>query len=86
MEEPMDDRQLMERITLDPAVMTGKPLIRGTRLTVEHILGLRASGATDEEILDEYSGLSPEDLRACYLFATRALADTSFVPLPVGGA
>lgn len=82
----MENQKLIQRITLDPAVMSGKPVIRGTRLTVEHILALRASSVTEEEILGEYPGLSPEDLRACYMFATRTLADTSFVPLPAGNA
>jgi len=57
--------QLMERITVDPAVMVGKPVIRGTRLTVEYILGLMANGATVEEILDEYDGLATDDINAC---------------------
>jgi len=47
----MDDQQLLERITLDPEVMTGKPVIKGTRLTVEYVLNLLAHGATEEEIL-----------------------------------
>ena len=77
----MTDSELLSRITSDPAVMVGKPVVRGTRLTVEFLLGLLASGASEAEILDEYSGLEDEDLRACWLFASRALADTSFMPL-----
>ena len=76
----MDDA-LLSRITSDPAVMAGKPVVRGTRLTVEFLLGLLASGATPEDIQHEYSGLHDEDLRACLLFASRALADSSFMPL-----
>ena len=57
--------QLMERITIDPAVMVGKPVIRGTRLTVEYILGLMASGAVVDEILEEYDGLIKDDINAC---------------------
>lgn len=68
----MKEQQLLERITLNPKVMVGKPVIRGTRLTVEYILGLFAQGATSTEILDEYEGLTLEDLQACFLFATRS--------------
>ena len=64
----MSDQQLLERITLNPKVMTGKPVIRGTRLTVDYILNLFAHGATEEEILNEYHDLTSEDIRACCLF------------------
>lgn len=57
--------QLLHRITTDPNVMMGKPVIRGTRLTVEYILKLLASGATYDEILLEYDGLTVDDIRAC---------------------
>ena len=63
----MNDEKLLERIVLDPAVMTGKPVIAGTRLTVDFILNLFAHGATKEEVLDEYHRLSPDDIRACFL-------------------
>ena len=76
----------MERITTDPAVMAGKPVVRGTRLTVEYILGLLAQGMSMEEILEEYEGLTPEDVQACLLFAVRSLADTTFLPLETEAA
>jgi uncharacterized protein (DUF433 family) len=66
----LKDQQLLERITLDPKVMVGKPVIKGTRLTVEYILNLLAHGATVAEILDEYEGLTHKDIQACFLFAT----------------
>jgi len=75
------EQTLLSRITVDPNVMVGKPVIRGTRLTVEFILRLMANGATEQEILEEYEDLASEDIRACLLFATRALEDTSFMPL-----
>ena len=75
--------QLLDRITLNPQIMVGKPVIRGTRLTVEYILNLLAHGATIQEILDEYGGLTTEDIQACFLFATKSLADSDFLPLPV---
>lgn len=77
----MDDQQLLERITLNPEVMTGKPVIKGTRLTVEYILNLLAHGATEEEILEEYHSLTREDIRACLLFSARSLSESSFMPL-----
>jgi uncharacterized protein (DUF433 family) len=79
----MDDQQLLNRITLNTKVMVGKPVIKGTRLTVEYILNLLAHGATAEEILEEYEGLTQEDIQACFLFATRFLEDSSFMPLSV---
>ena len=77
----MTDDQLLERITHNPKVMAGKPVIRGTRLPVDYILNLLAHGATENEILDEYHRLEREDIRACLLFSARPLADSSFVPL-----
>jgi uncharacterized protein (DUF433 family) len=77
----MPDDNLLDRITLDLHVMVGKPVIRGTRLTVEYILKLLASGATVADILDEYQGVTSEDIRACLLFATKALETTTFMPL-----
>jgi uncharacterized protein (DUF433 family) len=77
----MTDEQLLNRIAMDPKIMTGKPTIRGTRLTVQYILNLLAHGTPIEEILREYDGLTEEDIRACLLFATKALGDTDFMPL-----
>jgi uncharacterized protein (DUF433 family) len=61
----MNETQLLERITVNQKVMVGKPVIRGTRLTVEFILGLMAHGSTVEEIVQEYEGLTREDIQAC---------------------
>ena len=77
----MKEKQLLERITLNPKVMVGKPVIRGTRLTVEYILGLLAHGATVAEILQEYEGLVEEDIQACLIFAAKSLESTAFMPL-----
>jgi uncharacterized protein (DUF433 family) len=65
----MTDQKLLERIAINPKVMTGKPVIKGTRLTVEFILNLLAHGATKQEILDEYTGLTQTDIQTCILFA-----------------
>ena len=77
----MQEQQLLERIMLNPQVMVGKPVIRGTRLTVEYILNLLAHGASINEILDEYRGLTLEDIQACFLVATKSLASSDFLPL-----
>jgi len=77
----MKEEQLLERIVLNPKVMVGKPVIRGTRLTVDFILNLLAHGATESEILNEYKGLTIEDIPACFLFATKSLKNTEFMPL-----
>jgi uncharacterized protein (DUF433 family) len=77
----MDEHQLLERIAFDPGIMVGKPVIRGTRLTVDYILNLLAHGATEAEILEEYVGLTKDDIRACLLFATKSLKETVFLPL-----
>lgn len=77
----MTDQKLLERIACDPRVMVGKPVIKGTRLTVEFILNLLAHGSSTAQILDEYNGLTPEDIYACLLFASQSLSSTSFMPL-----
>ena len=77
----MTDEMLLERITMDPKVLVGKPVIKGTRLSVECILNQLAHGATTEELVGEYPGLILEDIRACLLFASRSLDSTDFMPL-----
>ncbi|MEM2004585.1 MAG: DUF433 domain-containing protein [Zestosphaera sp.] len=64
--------ELLKRITCDPRVMVGKPVIRGTRITVDLILELLAAGMTPEEIAEDYS-ISVEDVRAALLYAAKAL-------------
>jgi uncharacterized protein (DUF433 family) len=75
----MNEKALLERIEINSKVMEGKPVIKGTRLTVEFILKLLANGATIEEILKEYKGLTKEDILACFLFASRFISDTEFM-------
>ena len=59
-----------DRITIDPAVLVGKPVIKGTRLAVEFIVDLLAHGWTEEEILRNYPGITSEDIRACLAYAS----------------
>ncbi|MBW2004491.1 MAG: DUF433 domain-containing protein [Deltaproteobacteria bacterium] len=77
----MEEEQLFQRIVLNPKVMVGKPVIRGTRLTVDFILNLLAHGATENEVLNEYKSLNIEDIHACFLFASKSLKNTEFMPL-----
>jgi len=77
----MTENQMLERIVINPKVLVGKPVIKGTRLSVEYILGLLAQGATFNEILQEYDGLTSEDIQACFLFATKSLESIVFMPL-----
>lgn len=77
----MTEEQLLSRIVCDPTVMAGKPVIRGTRLTVDYILNLLGNGAPQDEILEEYDGLASEDIQACFLFTAKSLSNTAFVPL-----
>lgn len=61
--------ELLRRITVNPAIMTGLPCIRGMRIPATTILGLLASGATEKEILTDYPDLEPEDIKACMAYA-----------------
>ena len=70
----MEDRKLIERITINPQIFGGKPIIRGKRLAVEHVLGMLAAGDTPELILKGYDWLEPEDIKACLLYAHRMVS------------
>lgn len=59
---------LIKRITINPEIFGGKPIIRGKRLAVEHVLGMLAAGDTPETILMGYNWLEPEDIQACLLY------------------
>lgn len=66
----MDSKGLLDRVTFNPAIFGGKPIIRGRRLAVEHVLGMLAAGDSAETILEGYPWLQPEDIRACLAFAS----------------
>lgn len=70
----MTETELLSRIQVDPKIFGGKPILRGLRVAVEHILGMLAAGDTPERILQEYPFLEPEDIQACLLFAYRSMA------------
>ena len=64
-------------IQSDPAVLTGKPVVRGTRLAVDFLLGLFAAGWTHQQVLDSYPQLTPDALRAVFAFAAEAVRENS---------
>lgn len=72
-----------ERIVLDPEVLAGKPVIRGTRLSVEFIVQLLAQGWSDADILASYPTLTPEDVQACLKYASAVMQSEKVYPLPV---
>lgn len=70
-----------ERITADPEILGGKPVIKGTRITVEFILELLGSGTPEEEILRDYRHLTREDIQACLSYAAHSLRNEIIVDL-----
>ena len=62
-----------QRITVDPNVLVGKPIVKGTRISVEFVIDLLARGWTTEQILKEYDHLAPEDIQACLAYASEML-------------
>ena len=73
--------ELLERITLNPDPKVGKPVIKDTTITVEEILGLMSRDIAIPEILSRHPGISDPDIRACLLFAQKAIDDITFMPL-----
>ena len=76
----MKDEELLKRITYDSLIFNGKPIIRGMRIAVEHILGMLASGSTVEELLEGYPFLEKEDIQACLIYAYRMVAHERIEP------
>ncbi len=79
----MDENQLLERITVNPKIFGGKPIIRGRRLAVEHVLGMLAAGDRPETILEGYPWLEPEDVQACLVYARRHVGHERIEPLTI---
>ena len=76
-------QELLNRITARPDVFGGKPIIRDMRISVELILSLMSQGATQEELLDDYPELEPEDIRACIAYAHTVISGDSLAPVSV---
>lgn len=70
-----------DRIVTDSDVLVGKPVVKGTRLSVEFLLGLKAAGWSDEQILENYPQLTANDLQAVFAFAGALIKDEEFLPL-----
>jgi uncharacterized protein (DUF433 family) len=79
----MNQQQLLKRITANPAIFGGKPIIRGMRISVESILGLLAQGESAEAILVDYPDLTPEDIQACLAYAHTVVANDSLDAIQV---
>lgn len=69
----MNESEMLARITYNPNIFDGKPIIRGRRLAVEHVLGLMAAGHERAEIREDFPWLEQEDLQACLLYAKRVV-------------
>jgi len=78
---PNDD--LLDRITVNPKVMVGKPVIRGLRITVEQVLKALASGITAQELLEDYPELEMADIQAVLLYAANLVSEEQVFPVEV---
>ncbi|MGH7150617.1 MAG: DUF433 domain-containing protein [Planctomycetota bacterium] len=79
-----NEDELLKRITVNPAIFGGKPIVRGRRLAVEHVLGMLAAGDTLDAILAGYPWLEPADIQACLLYARRLVAHERVDPALTG--
>jgi uncharacterized protein (DUF433 family) len=77
----MNEQELLARITVNPQIFAGKPIIRGRRLAVEQVLGMLAAGDTAETLLAAYPWLETEDVRACLVYAHRLVGHERVEPL-----
>ena len=80
----MEDTALLQRITANPAIFGGKPIVRGMRISVELVLSLLAQGEPAEAILGDYPDLEPDDIRACLAYAHAVIAHDSLDAVRVG--
>ena len=71
-----------DRINVDPKVLVGKPVIKGTRIAVEFVVELLGRGWTTEQILREYDHLTPDDIQACLAYASEVLKSERVYVLP----
>lgn len=82
----MTEPDLLRRITSDPGMFGGKPIIRGKRLAVEHVLSMLAAGDSAADVVSAYQFLEPEDIRACLLYAYKLVAHERIDPFPTESA
>lgn len=79
----MDEPNLLGRITYNPEIFGGKPIVRGKRVAVEHVLGMLAAGHTYESMVEDFPWLEVEDVQACLLYAARMVGRERFEPVLV---
>ena len=79
-----DNHLLLERITINPDVMVGKPTIRGLRITVEQVLKALSAGIAQKSILEDYPELEPEDVQAVLLYAAERIGEERIFKLDAG--
>ena len=79
------ENELLKRITADPKIFGGKPIVRGMRISVELIVSLLAQGETAEAILSDYPGLTRDDIQACLAYAHAVIANDSLDAVRVSG-
>ena len=82
----MDEQLLLKRITVNPKIFGGKPIVRGRRLAVEHVLGMLAAGDTSDMILNGYPWLERADIQACLAYAHRLVGHERIEPMPLESA
>ena len=82
----MSENDLIRRITSDPTIFGGKPIVRGHRLAVEHVLSMLAAGDSPQDLIVAYPILEEEDVRACILYAHKLVAHERIEPFPVWSA
>ena len=77
------EEELLERIVVNPKIMGGKPIVKGTRITVEQVLKMLAQGLTSKEILKDYPHLSKDDVAAVLLYAAKVAGEEEVYPVTV---
>jgi uncharacterized protein (DUF433 family) len=82
----MDVADLLRRISSDPGIFAGKPIVRGKRLAVEHVLSMLAAGDTPQDLIAAYPFLETDDIRACLLYAYKLVAHERIDPFPAESA
>ena len=80
----MAEKRLLKRISTNPEIFSGKPIIRGMRISVEMILSLLAQGASVQELIDDYPDLEADDIQACLAYAHAVIAHDSLDSVGVG--
>ena len=82
----MTEEELVKRITVNPEIFGGKPIIRRRRMAVEHVLGMLAAGDSVEDLLEGYEWLEREDVQACMAYASRVVSHEYFSAMEVKAA